>query len=147
TDGGATWNRVLFIDDDTGVIDLAIDPSDPTILYAAAYQRRRQPFGFVGGGPGSALYKSTDAGATWQRLTTDLPEGTLGRIGISVYRKDPRIVYISLEQGLRYTSSISYDARLGGIYRSDDKGEHWRHMGDWNPRPAYSSQIRVDPSD
>lgn len=147
TDGGRTWRLILEKDEDTGAIDVAIDPADPSIIYAALYQRRRAPFGFVGGGPGSALYKSTDAGRTWKRLTSGLPSGTVGRIGISIYRKDPRIVYISLEQGERYTSSISYDKRLGGIFRSEDRGETWRNMGDWNPRPAYSSQIRVDPSD
>jgi photosystem II stability/assembly factor-like uncharacterized protein len=147
TDGGRTWELVLRKDDDTGAVDVAIDPSDPGIVYAAMYQRRRQPFGFVGGGPGSALFKSTDAGRTWKRLSSGLPPGTSGRIGISIYRKDPRVVYISLEQGSRYTSSISYARRLGGVYRSDDRGESWRHMSDWNPRPAYSSQIRVDPGD
>ncbi len=147
TDGGATWTRILAKDENTGVVDVAIDPTDPSIVYAALYQRRRAPFGFVGGGPGSGLYKSTDAGRTWRQLTNGLPTGTVGRIGISIYRKDPRIVYISLEQGSRYTSSISYGKRLGGVFRSEDKGETWRHMSDWNPRPAYSSQIRVDPSD
>lgn len=147
TDGGRSWSRILQRDQDTGAVDVAIDPSDPNTLYAAMYQRRRQPFGFVGGGPGSGLYKSTDAGRTWRRLVSGLPQGNYGRIGISIYRKDPRVVYISLEQGSRYTSSISYARRLGGVYRSEDKGETWRHMGDWNPRPAYSSQIRVDPSD
>ncbi|MEP7343942.1 MAG: hypothetical protein ABI877_01685 [Gemmatimonadaceae bacterium] len=147
TDGGRSWMLILAKDEDTGAIDVAIDPSDPNIVYAAMYQRRRQPFGFVGGGPGSGLFKSSDAGQTWNRLTTGLPSATIGRIGISIYRKDPRIVYISLEQGERYTSSISYEKRLAGIFRSEDKGESWRVMSDWNPRPAYSSQIRVDPSD
>lgn len=147
TDGGKSWALVLAKDEDTGAVDVAIDPSDPNIVYAALYQRRRAPFGFVGGGPGSGLYKSTDAGRTWQKLEHGLPTGIVGRIGISIYRKDPRIVYISLEQGERYTSSVSYAKRAGGVFRSEDKGASWRHMSDWNPRPAYSSQIRVDPSD
>ncbi|MEP7382310.1 MAG: hypothetical protein ABI910_11520 [Gemmatimonadota bacterium] len=146
-DGGTSWSLVLSKDEDTGAVDVAIDPTDPNIVYAAMYQRRRAPFGFVGGGPGSGLFKSSDAGRTWKRLSTGLPDGTVGRIGISIYRRDPRVVYISLEQGERYTSSVSYGKRLGGVFRSEDKGETWRHMGDWNPRPAYSSQIRVDPSD
>jgi photosystem II stability/assembly factor-like uncharacterized protein len=145
--GGRTWTMVLGRDGYTGGVDVTIDPSDPTIVYAALYQRQRQPYGFVGGGPGSAMYKSTDGGLTWRQLTAGLPQGTLGRLSLSVYRKDPRIVYASVEQGLRYTSSISYDKRLAGIYRSEDKGETWRQMSDWNPRPAYSSQILVDPSD
>ncbi len=142
-----TWTLVLSRDEDTGAVDVAIDPTDPNIVYAALYQRRRAPFGFVGGGPGSGLYKSSDAGRSWKRLTSGLPEGIVGRIGISIYRRDPRVVYISLEQGERYTSSVSYGQRLGGVFRSEDKGETWRKMGDWNPRPAYSSQIRVDPND
>ena len=146
-DGGRTWQLILAKDADTGAIDVAIDPTDSNILYAALYQRRRAPFGFVGGGPGSGLYKSQDAGRSWQRLTTGLPSGEVGRIGISIYARDPRVIYISLEQGDRYTSSISYAKRLGGIFRSENRGESWRNMGDWNPRPAYSSQIRVDPND
>jgi len=147
TDGGRSWQLALKGNDDTGVTDVAMDPSDANILYAATYQRRRQAFGFVGGGPGSALWKSTDAGATWNKLTNGLPTGILGRIGISVYRKNPNVVYVSVEQGARYTSSVSYEQRLGGIFRSDDKGATWRKMGDYNPRPAYSSKLLVDPSD
>ena len=147
TDGGRTWQLVLKGDEDTGVVEMAMDPSDPNTLYAATYQRRRQAFGYVGGGPGSALWKTTDAGTTWKKITAGLPTGTLGRIGISVYRKNPNVVYITVEQGRRYTSSISYEERLGGVYRSPDKGETWRKMGDWNPRPSYSSKLLVDPSD
>ena len=147
TDGGSTWQLVLSGDDDTGVVEMAMDPSDPNTLYAATYQRRRQAFGYVGGGPGAALWKTTDAGATWKKLTAGLPAGTLGRIGISIYRTNPSVVYVSVEQGRRYTSSISYEERLGGVYRSADRGESWRKMGDWNPRPSYASKLLVDPSD
>ncbi|MBZ5556611.1 MAG: hypothetical protein LAO77_04980 [Acidobacteriia bacterium] len=147
TDGGRTWRPSLQIDEDTGVSDVAMDPSDSNILYAAAHQRRRRAYGFHGGGPGNALYKSTDAGEHWKKLTTGLPSGELGRIGISIYRKDPRIVYASVEQGVRYNASTAYEQRKAGIYRSNDKGETWSFMSDWNPRPTYSSQIRVDPND
>jgi photosystem II stability/assembly factor-like uncharacterized protein len=146
-DGGRTWKPSLQIDEDTGVADVAMDPSDPNTLYAAAYQRRRRAYGFNGGGPGSALYKSTDAGEHWTKLTTGLPSGDYGRIGISIYRKNPNIVYASIEQGLRYNASTAYEQRKAGIYRSDDKGASWTFMSDWNPRPDYSSQIRVDPND
>ncbi|HSF16161.1 MAG TPA: hypothetical protein VLK65_11470 [Vicinamibacteria bacterium] len=146
-DGGLSWSKVLHIDDMTGVVDVAMDPEDPDTLYAAAYQRQRKPFGFHGGGPGSGLYKSTDGGASWKELRNGLPDGDYGRIGISVYRKDPRIVYVCIEQGLRYTASTSYEERLAGIYRSEDRGESFVHMSDWNPRPMYASQILVDPSD
>ncbi len=146
-DGGKTWNRSLYVDALTGAVDVAMDPSDPNILYAATYQRQRKAFGFHGGGPGSGLHKSTDAGETWKELRAGLPEGEYGRIGVSIYRKDPRIVYVCVEQGLRYTASTSYEKRMAGIYRSEDKGESWTFMGDWNPRPMYASQILVDPND
>lgn len=146
-DGGRSWQLVLKGNEDTGVTDVAMDPSDANTLYAATYQRRRQAFGFVGGGPGSALWKSTDAGATWLKLSAGLPTGIVGRIGISVYRRNPDVVYVSVEQGRRYTSSVSYEERQAGIYRSGDKGATWRRMGDWNPRPGYSSKLTVDPSD
>lgn len=146
-DGGVTWIRTLYIDSVTGVVDVAIDPVDPQIVYAASYQRMRKPFGFHGGGPGSALWKSTDGGRTWRKLTKGLPQGDKGRIGISIYRKDPRIVYVSIEQGYRYNASTAYTARAAGIYRSEDRGETWQHMSDWNPRPMYASQILVDPND
>ena len=147
SDGGRTWRLVLEGNDDTGVTEVAMDLSDPNTLYAATYQRRRQAFGFVGGGPGSALWKTTDGGATWTKLSSGLPSGILGRIGISIYRKNPNVVYVSVEQGRRYTSSVSYEERRAGVYRSDDKGATWRRMGDWNPRPAYSSKLLVDPND
>ena len=146
-DGGKTWRHVLFVDNDTGVVDVAIDPPIPKIMYAAAYQRRRRAWGFHGGGPGSGLYKSIDGGDTWTKLTGGLPEGDKGRIGIAIYRKDPRIVYVCVEQGVRYNAATAYGERKAGVYRSEDKGDTWSHMSDWNPRPMYASQIRVDPND
>ncbi|MYK89391.1 MAG: hypothetical protein F4018_14235 [Acidobacteria bacterium] len=151
-DGGATWQPILQVDEDTGVVDVALDPADPNIVYAATYQRRRRPWGFHGGGPGSALYRSADGGDTWDRLSgpgiaRGLPDGILGRIGISIYRSDPRIVYVSVEQGYRYNASTAYTERRAGIYRSEDRGDTWEFMSDWNPRPMYASQILVDPSD
>jgi photosystem II stability/assembly factor-like uncharacterized protein len=131
-DGGRTWKPSLQIDEDTGVSDLAMDPSDPNTLYAAAHQRRRRAYGFHGGGPGGALYKSTDGGDHWTKLANGLPTGELGRIGIAIYRKDPRVVYVSVEQGLRYNASTAYEQRKAGVYRSNDKGESWKHMSDWN---------------
>jgi photosystem II stability/assembly factor-like uncharacterized protein len=147
TDGGKTWSRILYVDRMTGVVDVAIDPESPDVLYAATYQRQRKAFGFHGGGPGSGLHKSSDGGKTWKELRSGLPEGEYGRIGISIYRKDPRIVYVCIEQGARYTASTTYEERLAGIYRSEDRGESFTHMSDWNPRPMYASQILVDPTD
>ena len=136
TDGGATWQNVLFVDDNTGATELVMDPSNNKVLYAATYQRRRSTWGFNGGGPGSAIYKSTDAGRTWVKLTNGIPPGPLGRIGLDVYRKDPRVVYARIQH-----------ATESGVYRSDDGGASWRKMSSTNPRPMYFSQIRVDPND
>jgi photosystem II stability/assembly factor-like uncharacterized protein len=136
TDGGKTWTNTKFIDEDTGFVDVAMDPQSPNVLYAASYQRRRTPFGYSGGGPGSALWKTIDGGATWKKLTAGLPrEGDVGRIGVTVYRRDPRIVYALFEH-----------AKEGGIYRSEDRGETWKKMSDTNPRPSYYSQVQIDPN-
>ncbi|KKN31579.1 hypothetical protein LCGC14_0822560 [marine sediment metagenome] len=134
TDGGETWTNILFVDVDTGCIDVAIDPSSNNILYAAMYQRRRRGWGFIGGGPGSGLYKTINAGKTWTKLTKDLPEGDTGRIGIAIYRRDPNVVYALVEN------------KNGGVFRSEDKGDTWVKMSSTNPRPMYYSQIRIDPN-
>jgi len=136
TDGGKTWANTKFIDEDTGFVDVAMDPESPETLYAASYQRRRTGFGYNGGGPGSGLWKTTDGGATWTKLTKGLPtDGDVGRIGIGVYRKDPRIVYAVVEH-----------AKEGGTYRSEDKGESWTKVSPTNPRPSYYSQVVLDPN-
>jgi len=137
TDGGATWQKVLYVNEHTGAIDLAMDPQDPRILYAAMYQRRRTNFGFNGGGPGSGIYRTRDGGATWEELTEGLPEGDMGRIGLDIYRGDPQIVYAIVE--------TLGDAE--GVYRSSDRGATWEQMSETNPRPMYYSQIRIDPTD
>ena len=133
-DGGKNWQKVLYLNEDTGASDIAMDLQSPNTLYVSMYQRRRTPFGFNGGGPHSGLYKTVDGGANWKRLTGGLPMGETGRIGIDIYRKDPNIVY------------VSYENAKGGVFRSEDKGETWKHMSDTNPRPMYFSQIRVDPN-
>ncbi len=135
TDGGLTWNRVLYVDEDTGGTELVMDPSNNKVIYAATYQRRRATWGFNGGGPGSAMWKSSDAGRTWTKLTNGVPSGNLGRIGMDVYRKNPNIVYARIEH-----------AKESGTYRSDDAGMTWKKMSDVNPRPMYFSQIRIDPT-
>ncbi len=136
TDGGATWDLVLFVDENTGAIDLAMDPGDPETLFAAMYQRRRTGYGFSGGGPGSGLYRTTDGGSNWQELTNGLPEKDKGRIGIDIYRRDGNLVFVMVE------------ARQGrGVYRSMDRGETWEFRSETNNRPMYYSQIRIDPND
>ena len=136
TDGGATWSQVLFVDEQTGATDLVMDPSDRSVLYAAMYQRQRTPWGYNGGGPGSGIYKSTDAGKTWNRLSAGVPGGPLGRIGLDVFRSNPKIVYALIQH-----------ENESGVYRSDDAGAHWTRMGSTNPRPMYFSQVRIDPND
>jgi photosystem II stability/assembly factor-like uncharacterized protein len=137
SDGGKTWNQVLFISEDTGINDIAIDSDSPDTLYAGAYQRRRTVFGFNGGGPEGAIYKTSDGGVTWKKLVKGLPYeqgGDTGRIGLAVYRKSPNIVYALVEHS------------KGGIFRSEDRGETWTRMSETNPRPAYYSQVVIDPN-
>ncbi|MBO6573825.1 MAG: hypothetical protein JJ896_00290 [Rhodothermales bacterium] len=147
SDGGATWERLLFVDDETGVVDVAVDHTNPDILYAATYQRQRRAYGFHGGGPGSGLHKSTDGGRTWREMRNGLPEGDFGRIGIALWEADPSVITISVEQGWQYNASTAYGERRAGVYRSEDRGETWTFMSDWNPRPMYASQPYMDPSD
>jgi len=135
-DSGKTWEKVLFVDEDTGAVDLVMDPTNPDVLYAALYQRRRVPWGFSGGGPGGGIYKTMDGGDVWNRLQNGLPQGPLGRIGLDLFRGDPRIVYAIVEHESE-----------GGVYRSTDRGESWAKVSSLNPRPMYYSHIFVDPGD
>jgi photosystem II stability/assembly factor-like uncharacterized protein len=136
TDGGVTWNQVFSVDDDTGAIDLAMDPNDPNTLFVAMYQRRRTAWGFNGGGPGSGIYRTYDGGANWDRLSTGLPESEMGRIGLDIYRQDGDQVFAVVQ------------AKNGesGVYRSMDRGDTWQKTSNTNPRPMYYSQVRVDPN-
>lgn len=135
TDGGQTWHRVLFRDENTGAIDLVMDPKDPNVLFAALYQRQRKGWGFNGGGPGSGIFRTTDGGATWTELTSGLPRGDKGRIGLAIYSGEARIVYAVVESA------------AGGVFRSLDQGETWEHLTALNPRPMYYSRIYPDPKD
>ena len=134
SDGGLTWARVLHVDDETGATELVMDPSNNKTLYAASYQRRRQQWGMNGGGPGSAIWKSTDAGQTWSKLESGVPAGAKGRIGLDIYRRDPNVLYARIEH-----------ATESGVYRSDNAGATWRKMSDTNPRPMYFGVIKIDP--
>jgi photosystem II stability/assembly factor-like uncharacterized protein len=136
-DGGKSWQKTLFVDDDTGATDLVMDPRDPQTLYAATYQRQRKAWGFNGGGPGSGIYRTRDGGATWTKLTSGLPSGDKGRIGLDIFRGDPRVVLAVVEAA----------SRDSGVYRSVDGGETWTAWSSLNPRPMYFSQIRIDPKD
>jgi photosystem II stability/assembly factor-like uncharacterized protein len=155
TDGGATWKQVLKVDEETGANDLAMDPTNSKILYASTWQRQRSQCCFNGGGVGSGLWKSTDGGEKWTRLTNGIPKGALGRIGLDVYRKSPNIVYVSIEAespatpaggGGRGGGGGGGGGGESGLYRSDDGGASWQKMNSVNPRPMYFSQVRIDPN-
>ncbi len=137
TDGGKTWTKVLSKDENTGGIDVVFDPHNSNVVFAALWQARRQPWFFSSGGPGSGLYRSEDGGATWKRLEGNgLPDGILGRIGVSVSGADPNRVYAIIE------------AKEGGIYRSEDGGQKWSRVNDdgrFRQRAWYFSRIYSDP--
>jgi len=136
-DGGKSWAKVLYKNDKTGAIDVTFDPHDPKIVYAALWQVLRQPWNFASGGPGSGLYRSADGGATWTELHGHgLPDGTLGRIDVSVSAADSKRVYAMIE------------AKDGGLYRSDDRGATWERInqdGRIRQRAWYFSKIYADP--
>jgi photosystem II stability/assembly factor-like uncharacterized protein len=138
TDGGRTWERVLYLDENTGAIDLVMDPGDPETLIAAMYQRRRTGWGFSADGSGSGIWRTLDGGDSWVELTEGLPEGYKGRIGLDIHRRDGNLVYAIVE--------AREDAGRG-IYRSRDRGDTWEKVGETNPRPMYFSMIRIDPND
>jgi len=134
TDGGKTWKAVLTGNRWTGATYVVLDPTDPSIVYAAMLQRERRAYSFVGGGPGSGIWKSTDGGDTWTRLTDGLPTSDMGRIGLDVCRSQPNTVYAVIE-GSEH-----------GVYRSDDGGSSWHKQSDIESIPWYFGQIRVDPN-
>ncbi len=152
-DGGKTWAKSKFIDDDTGFIDVAMDPSNSQVLIAASYQRRRTAWGFNGGGPGSALWKTIDAGKTWKKIEAGgLPAyGQWGRAGLAFARSNPNVVYAMIEPGPQPGGGAprpaAPDPNLAGIWRSDDKGVTWKLTSNENGRAMYFSQVRVDPKD
>ncbi len=136
-DGGKTWNAILTIDEHTGVNEIHMDPRNPNILYASAFQRRRHVFTYVGGGPGSSLYKSMDAGETWTKINKGLPDEELGRIGLAISPADPDVIYAIVEAA----------NNKGGFYRSIDKGESWTKMSGHNTSGNYYQEIIADPID
>jgi photosystem II stability/assembly factor-like uncharacterized protein len=137
SDGGKTWNRILEISENTGVNEVHMDPRDPDVLYASAWQRRRHVWTYIGGGPESALYKSTDAGATWTKVTSGLPSGDVGRIGLCVSPVDPDYVYAIIE-------AADDD---GGFFRSTDRGGSFQKRGGYNTSGNYYAEIMCDPFD
>ena len=137
-DGGESWKRILYIDEDTGCADIDLDPERPQIIYAAMWEFRRYPDFFTSGGPGSGLFRSVDGGESWQQIEQGLPEEDLGRIAIAVAPSQPATLYANVE---------SSDTAL---YRSDDMGNSWQKMNTSNNvqmRPFYFSELLVDPTD
>jgi photosystem II stability/assembly factor-like uncharacterized protein len=140
SDGGKTWNKILFVNDETGAINLVMEPNEPDVLYAAMWQAQRTPWSLSSGGPGSGIYKTTDGGAHWTNITKNegLPAGILGRIGIGVTAADPNVVYAIVQ------------AKEGGVFRSNDAGKTWKRVNDemkLRQRAFYYMAIFGDPKD
>jgi photosystem II stability/assembly factor-like uncharacterized protein len=136
TDGGATWEKILEIDENTGVSDIVFDPRDPDVIYASAYQRRRHVWTLVNGGPESAIHKTTDGGKTWKKLRKGLPGGDVGRIGLAVSPQRPDVVYAIVEAA----------GDGSGFYRSADGGQNWeKRSGYVSSSPQYYQEIFADP--
>jgi photosystem II stability/assembly factor-like uncharacterized protein len=137
TDGGKSWQKVLYRDDKSGAIDVTFDPNNPRILFATLWQVQRTPWSLVSGGPGSGLYKSTDGGSTWKKVEGNgFATGALGRLGVAVSPADSNRVYALVE------------AENGGLFRSDDGGENWSRVnGDYDlrGRPWYYTHVFADP--
>lgn len=153
-DGGKTWQKLMSgLPDDgkTGCTDIKMDPGNPDVLYAAFWERLRRPYRFDSGGPNGGIFKTTDGGNSWRKLTKGLPEGDIGRIGLSIYRKNPEIVMAIVEHGFQpRPRTKEYDdmKKLGtGVYRSEDGGKTWKYMNRYNNRPFYYSQIYINPND
>ncbi len=135
-DGGKTWSKVLDISPDTGINEVHIDPSDPNIMYASSYQRRRHTWVLIDGGPESTIYKSTDGGKNWRKISRGLPGGDLGRIGLDISPVNPEVVYAVIEAA---------EGR-GGFYRSLNRGESWQRMSDAvSSSPQYYNEIVACP--
>jgi photosystem II stability/assembly factor-like uncharacterized protein len=165
-DGGKTWTKSLDVKADgktIGACDIVIDPKNPKILYAASYDKERKPWTFNLGGPGSAIYKTVDAGKTWTKLAGGLPGGMLGRIGLTIYPKNPLVLYANIENAnkpnmsdadrLKELREGKASAGMIGeeVYRTDDGGKTWKKVNERNPVGGgpgyYYMQIRVDPND
>ncbi|HQQ93173.1 MAG TPA: glycosyl hydrolase [Bacteroidia bacterium] len=134
SDGGKTWKQVLFVSENTGFNEVHMDPRNSSVLYACAHQRRRHEWTYISGGPESAVYKSTDAGTTWNKLSTGLPTNDMGRIGLAISPVNPDVLYAIVE------------ATEGkGVYRSEDRGASWTKQGDWATAGNYYQELVADP--
>jgi photosystem II stability/assembly factor-like uncharacterized protein len=144
TDGGKTWQKILYVDDQTGAISMAMDPSNPSVVYAAMWQMSRSHWTFSSGGPGSGIYKTTDGGANWSNISHSpgLPTGIFGRVGIAVAPSSPNVVYALIQ--------ADYQGQAGGLFRSEDAGQNWTLINnsmDITQRAFYYMNVYVDPKD
>jgi photosystem II stability/assembly factor-like uncharacterized protein len=144
TDGGRTWNKVLFVNDNTGAITLAMDPANPQVVYATMWQMYRRHWTFSSGGPGSGIYKTTDGGAHWTNIShrPGLPTGIFGKVGIAVAPSEPNVVYALIQ--------ADYKGQAGGLFRSDDGGQNWRLINNSmniTQRAFYYGYVYVNPKD
>jgi photosystem II stability/assembly factor-like uncharacterized protein len=137
TDGGKTWTAVLTISENTGVSEVHRDPRNPDILYAVAHQRRRRVFTYIGGGPESGIYRSKDGGETWEKINRGLPEGDLGRIGLTISPANPEFIYAIVE---------AKDDK-GGFYRSTNRGASWERRSGYYTAGNYYQKLAADPRD
>ena len=137
TDGGKTWKNILNISENTGVTEIVIDQNDPNTLYCASYQRRRHMWTLINGGPESAIYKSTDAGASWNKLRVGLPTTELGRVGLAISPVDSNVIYATVEAA----------DRKGGIFRSSDRGGSWERRNEFDSTAMYYARIVADPKE
>ena len=138
TDGGKSWNKILYIDDNTGCSDIAMENDNPRIMYAGMWTFRRKPWRFDDGGKNTAIYKTMDGGSTWEKIMKGLPKTDMARPGIHIAQSDPNIVYLMTE----------FEGG-GTAFKSEDKGESWELVNDdpnINFRPFYYSDVRVDPN-
>ncbi len=148
TDGGKTWVKLingLPDDEKTGCTEIKMHPSDPDVLFCAMYHRIRKPWHFHSGGPDGGLFKTTDGGKTWRKLTKGLPTGDIGRVGIDICRSKPDVVVASVEASDQLPADMSIPGP--GVFRSDDSGETWRYLLRHASRPMYHGRIAVNPLD
>jgi photosystem II stability/assembly factor-like uncharacterized protein len=146
TDGGKTWNKVLYVNDQTGAITMAMDPANPQVIYAAMWEAYRRPWTLSSGGPGSGIYKTTDGGAHWVNITHNqgLPTGIFGKVGLAVAPSAPNVVYALIQ------AETNVPGKPGGLFRSDNGGQSWTLMNnslDITQRAFYYARVFVDPQD
>jgi len=147
-DGGTSWQLVKFVSDKAGFVDVAIHPTNPNVLFATSWERRRTPYSLFSGGPGSALWKSTDGGDSWTEVTGGgFPSGYKGRMSLDINRANPNVMYMMIEAAENGTGPIvgERSPKRNGLWKSTDGGATWAQMNNINVRPFYYSQVRSDP--